>query len=178
MIYQLSNSSGILSFNHIAYKNINLRSHFHRNIEFVYVEKGEVEITVNNIVQTAREGDFAIVLPYHIHSFHTPADSDTVVGVFSNDFAGKFTGDTSNKTTSSFVFKADDNTAESFCNIKRLNNLRIMGIIYTLCGFFCEQTDFIEYNSKNDVMLKRILMHISNHLSENITLQSVAESLG
>ena len=175
--YQHFNSNGIFSFNHIEYTDLCLNPHFHKNIEFVYVEEGEMEITVNGVVSVAGKGDFAVILPYHIHSFRTMTFSKSVIGVFSNDFVSKFITDTNNKTVNPFIFEANKETIENFCNIKSMNTLRIMGTLYTICGLFSEKTEFSEYRSQGDIILNRMLTYINNHLTEDISLNSLADSL-
>ena len=178
MIFQDFNSGGIMNFNINTYENYNFTTHFHKNIEFVYVAEGKIEITVNGITSEATKGQFAIILPYHLHSFRSQDTSETVVGVFSNDFVSKFISDMNHKTTDKFIFDARSEFADDFCNIGTRNTYSIIGILYTLCGEFTSQTVFTENVSGKDATLNRIMMYIAENLRSDISLRSLAESLG
>jgi len=178
MIFQNFNSGGIFNFNLCTYENFNFESHFHKNIEFVFVADGEVEITSNSITASASKGQFAIILPYHMHSFRTMHSSRTVVGVFSNDYVSKFVCDIGGKTPESFVFNAGNDIAECFCRLEQMNKFHIMGILYGLCGEFMAQTSFSESASAKNITLNRIMIYISENIRSDITLQSLADNLG
>ena len=178
MIFQNFNSGGILNYNINTYENFNFESHFHKNIEFVYVEDWEIQITVNGTVSDAVRGQFAIVMPYHMHSFKTHINSKTVVGVFSNDFVSKFISDMRHKTPDRFVFDAKSSLADAFCGIESLNIFCTMGTLYSLCGEFTANASFSECPSTNDVTLNRIMMYIAENLKSDITLSSLADKLG
>lgn len=178
MIFQSFNSGGILNFNHYTYKNFSFSSHFHKNIEFVYVADGEIEITVNDITLKASKGQFAIVLPYHMHSFKTSVTSSAVVAVFSNDFISNFISETNHKTAKNFIFVTDENIIHKFCNLKELNNFQIMGVLYSLCGDFINQTEFINAGNDNGVILNKIMNYINENHNHDITLSTLSDAIG
>lgn len=60
-------------------RNINYLSHFHEEIEIIYVLDGEVNITAESGLFTARQGDIAIFMPFEIHSFSSMVENHLYV---------------------------------------------------------------------------------------------------
>jgi AraC-like DNA-binding protein len=65
-IHKASLSTPYLDFN---MQNINYTSHFHEEIEIIYVDRGDVYLAIDNKEYTLKKGDISIVLPGEIHSY-------------------------------------------------------------------------------------------------------------
>lgn len=53
-------------------ENLNFLPHLHAQLELLYVEDGEIEITVNGLTRLLKSGDLAVSFPNSVHSYHTP----------------------------------------------------------------------------------------------------------
>ena len=51
----------------------NSGNHIHQFCELEMVLEGEIEITVSGRTYLAKKGDIAIIPPFTVHSFYTPA---------------------------------------------------------------------------------------------------------
>jgi len=76
-------------------KNILFPAHLHNSIEFIYVEKGSMCISVNQEILTIRQGDFVVIFPNAIHSYQESAKGGCLLIIA---ICGqKMTGDYRNK---------------------------------------------------------------------------------
>lgn len=57
---------------------LNFPPHLHSAIELLYVQQGEIEVTVNNITRRMTQGDFVIIFPNSIHSYNTSTPNQTL----------------------------------------------------------------------------------------------------
>ncbi len=46
--------------------------HLHSQLELLYVEEGEIEITVNGCTRLMKKGGLSVLFPNSVHSYHTP----------------------------------------------------------------------------------------------------------
>ena len=60
--------------------------HIHLFSELVYVMFGEMEVTVDDMTETARAGDIIIIPPLAIHGYSTKVYNEHWMCTFSNDF--------------------------------------------------------------------------------------------
>ena len=75
--------------------NLDFLPHLHAQLELLYVEEGEIEITINGCTQLLKGGDLSVSFPNSVHSYRTPPNQTsmhcilvilnlTVVGDFIN----------------------------------------------------------------------------------------------
>jgi AraC-like DNA-binding protein len=57
-------------------ENLNFLPHLHAQLELLYVEDGEIEITVNGCTRLLKNGDLCVAFPNSVHSYHTPTDTN------------------------------------------------------------------------------------------------------
>lgn len=58
----------------IRENNLDFLPHLHAQLELLYVEDGEIEITVNGCTQLLKSGDLSVSFPNSVHSYYTPKD--------------------------------------------------------------------------------------------------------
>lgn len=52
--------------------------HFHGQLELLYVEDGEVEVTISGCTRTVTGGELAVAFPNSVHSYRTPKEQQSV----------------------------------------------------------------------------------------------------
>ena len=62
------------TFRHLNLYNFNFPPHLHSHIEIIYIEEGELYVTIDSTTKLMQKGDFAIAFPNRIHSYNTPKD--------------------------------------------------------------------------------------------------------
>ena len=86
LLYQKGNSSVPYNFDRRRYQDFCFVSHLHRDFELVFVEAGRIDITVEGQTYSLEEGMAALVLPDHIHSYHTAEQSQITILVFADKY--------------------------------------------------------------------------------------------
>lgn len=58
--------------------------HIHQFSELGYVISGELEVIINGRAMTAREGEFILIQPLHIHEYNSPSGCSAFICAFAN----------------------------------------------------------------------------------------------
>ena len=163
----------------------------HQFPEIVYVLEGSVEITVDGKVETANAGDLAVITPFRAHSFHTPKYCNIWIGVVSNDFVSDFisgsnisvSGETAvftpSKSLSMYVtehFPTPSETPENL-TFGDAHYRSVKALVYTVFEEYTRTVPQVTTHLKKNA-LTAILLYMSEHFRENITLEDASAALG
>jgi len=164
----------------------------HQFSEIVFVEKGEIEITVDNTCETATAGDLAVITPFRLHSLHTPVYAEIRILRFSHDFVSDFlTGEGLSKRGVRSVFRpraalleyVRDSLPEVREEYVRLTPdsaeyRAFKALAYAVFSDYTKeipQQDGGEYGNA----LQKLLLYLNEHYrEESLTLASCAAALG
>jgi AraC-like DNA-binding protein len=58
-------------FNIFTSNNMTFPSHLHTHLELLYVEEGEIQVTIGSWTGLIKHGDYAIAFPNQIHNYYT-----------------------------------------------------------------------------------------------------------
>ncbi len=179
-VYQKHNSLSRRTYNCIVYDDLKFQSNFHKNLEFVYILEGEIEITVETTTKTMKAGQMAIILPMCVHSFETPKSSKVWIGVFSNDYVSEFASFISGKASKKLSFSVSDREYTERCisTLDKMNDFAVKGFLYTLCGEFLSSCEIVQTDIKKSGIFNTAMEYISNNYLSDITLESMARELG
>ena len=180
IIHQNDNSKSNYNYNLVHYTDIRFVSHFHRNLELIYVKEGEITISIYEKDEHLRAGDYALVFPYQIHSYETPKRSECFIAVFSGEFVPKFANMILKKQGESVKFSLSDDTHKFIQNKLLENESSVMmkkACFYAACDEYLSQTKLYEKKS-NDIKVGNILDFIAENYTENLTLETVADRFG
>ena len=163
----------------------------HQFPEIVLVMDGEVEITVDGKTERAVAGDMAVITPFRIHSFKTPVSCKIWIGVVSGDFVDAFISsddacDVGEKAvftpTRSLFDYAYEHLPPKYDDPVVLDGdivtyRRVKALVYAV---FEEYTRVVSHEKKRvkEDALSAIMLYMSKHFTDNISLISVAEALG
>lgn len=179
--HQSSNSRGNNHYNAFAYSNMNWATHFHKNLELIYVMRGKLPLTVNENGLTVTEGECAMILSNQIHSFSVDNETLAWVVVFSEDFVPEFASFIKDKQGKNIAFRPDDEIAALITENLILGKASLLmkkSCLYALCDQYLKKTELEERKGKNDDLICHILDYIEAHYSEDITLEKVAQEFG
>ncbi len=166
--------------------------HIHQFSELVWVLDGELEMTVNGKMEIAKKGDFTVISPFAIHSFFTPEYSKIHIAVISDSFiVGKISHDELYTQRERAVFSPSAELCEfldkkgyvELClsQLGRRNDNNYLHSISSLIYLiFTEYFNTVPTSSRvsGKNALSRILIYMTEHFTENLTLESVGASLG
>lgn len=161
--------------------------HFHSHVETVYVEDGEMEVTVNGETRLLTHGWASIANSYDVHTYQTPRYSDARILVIPLDMIGQFGAFMQNKCFASPFLPPGPHISDLETVINKLdfyhrtdNTMLVTGYLYVLLGIFIQQIG-IKPLSKGGGMpslTRNILLYIDNHYLEPLTLDDIARQCG
>lgn len=181
--YQEFNSSADLSIDRRFYRNFAFVPHYHANPEIVYVSSGSMLVTVDGIQNELTANHFCIVLPWQIHSYSTPVNSECVVLVFPSKYIASFVSNMSSSHGSSHVFTAEPDIHALFMKYLYQDNVTneylISCILYGLCHSFVSSCTIVPNSDRSrSQILMKMMDYVSSHFRENLSLKDVAKALG
>jgi AraC-like DNA-binding protein len=174
--------------------------HFHKNPELIYVLEGELEMTVDDLTETARAGEFGVILSGQVHAFKNSDPARIWRCQFSAGYLPWFMELMEGKRGDSAKFTCDGETMAYFrgrllmehydaqeeperysenawLEVMR-NSLALRGGLYAVCACYVKQVSLVRREHAENSMAYQILDYIAEHFRENITVNGAAEALG
>ena len=168
-------------------------NHIHQYFELELVLDGEIEITVSGKKHIARAGDIAIIPPFKVHSFYTPEQVEMRIMTMPTMFLPETVEfDELFADRDKFVFKASDAlwaylVATGFHTMRTKRSIslpdelpflhRFRATVHLILAEFLSVTEARPMAASENT-LARILLYVSSHYTEDITLASIGEALG
>ena len=167
----------------------NFPSHIHQFPEIVYCLEGSMELTVDEKTEMMNAGDMAIIAPFCVHSFRTPEYVNRWIAVFSIDFISGLLSEeeiygegercvfTPSPQLADFVSSHLADSGEKFFNMTA-EDIRSFKVLST--AVYEEYMRVVPYSKKrtHNKALSAILLHISEHYKEELSLASIGATLG
>lgn len=166
--------------------------HIHQFCELVWVLEGEIEMTVNGRRELARAGDMTVITPYLVHSFHTESYSKILIAVLSDSFitgsigyeellAGRERSTfTMSKELVALLYAKDFVQLCTSQRGVRIDNNYLHNVESLIHLIFAEYFNTVPTVSTaiGGSALSKILLYVSEHFTEELTLKSVGAALG
>ena len=161
--------------------------HFHSNIEVVYVEDGELEVTINKQTRRMTRGYASIANSYDVHTYQTIGHSDTRILIIPVDLVSRFERTMQSKCFSSAFLTPGPCTDEISRIIDRLEerplppgSLVTLGYLYTILGLFTENLELVpmRFDTGTTSLIRHILFYLERHYLEPVTLDDLAKACG
>ena len=179
--HQSANSKARNNYNAFAYSNVDWATHFHKNLELLYVMRGALTLSVNETEQTVLEGECAMILSNQVHSFSVDSETLVWVVVFSEDFVPDFSSYVKDKQGKQIVFRPDDAIVTMITEHLILGKASLLmkkACLYAACDQYLKQVELEDRKGSNDDLICRILDYIEQHYREDISLERVAQEFG
>ena len=138
--FQDFNSTASSVIDRTFYTNGFFEPHYHANVEIIYVSKGSMLVTIDGQQNRVPAGSFCMILPWQIHSFSSPEESESIVLVCPTKYITSFVSQMANSSGKEQTFRAEPEILSLFLNhlcygvssiddIKRLRKMDIHGAI-------------------------------------------------
>lgn len=180
IFHQPNNSLTNYHFNISRYSDTVWESHFHKNMELIYVIEGSVECTINNTSCTMKAGDFGLCLPYDIHSYTPKEGSSYWILVFSGDFVHSFSKEVAGKTGKNFIFQVSDPVStyikSQLIHSKNPSKYTLKSCLYGICEEYLASVELVEKDKKKAEIIALIADLVSEKHTENISLSDIANA--
>ncbi len=165
--------------------NMDIPFHFHSPIEICYVEKGELEVYVNDQYTVLHPGEMSVALSYIPHCYRTVGEqSEASVMIIPTYLCPEFLSAVKNlRAMTPFIRdKASTTKIKEYYNeIKtdRQNKIKTIGYMHVILGIIMDSINFETIASDIDTRLSsRILIYINENYQKDISLTSIAVALG
>ena len=77
MLYETSLERGFSDFYYSAhYRDHSSDPHIHSHMEFAFVLKGSLILSIDSREYTLSQGELALLLPYQVHGYRSPGSSE------------------------------------------------------------------------------------------------------
>ena len=163
-------------------ENTVFATHFHESTEIVYLEKGEIETTVNGIAFTARSGDAVFVNRFDLHSYKSYKGTVTHVFIMGKKISEPFFR--GSHICFPTLLKDKAANTEIFGTVLNLikyagSETTDTGIACLLFGLLLKFYSPVKSDEKKEThIVRQIVEYIDVHYSENITLNSLSSEFG
>lgn len=166
--------------------------HIHQFWELVYIREGSLSIEVDNYKGVANAGDIVLISPFKTHSYSTPDYSNIWLAVFSDDFICDFTNDgdiyyvsetpifkPTKQLLNYFMTKLVD-TGEAFIYDNNPLFRRMKAAIYAIYEEYTRIVPITVANKNTAASspMLAVMIYLSKHFKENLTLPIVAKNVG
>ncbi len=191
---------------HFQYLQYDYRLHIHQFPELAYIFSGEIEVTVNQRIERAREGDFILFLPMQTHAYRTPEQCNLINFAFSSTLTPDFFAFIGDRVGNTSVFHGSSEVrtlfADSFqngiidgsgkavkeryhpCSVEYFADLtdphilyHVKACLYAVLGDYLAKVPLVSEGGIHR-MLPSVMLYLYSHCTEEISLSDMASSLG
>jgi len=141
---------------------------------------GELILTRDDKTYTMNKGEMAIIMPYEIHGFDTKEHSDILVIGFPPEYISEYKSVFLGKTFENPV-AAMNERIKSYVPEFASQNKNIFerkSMIYSVIAETMKVSELKESIIAQNDMLRRAMIYISKHYTEDINLNKVASAIG
>lgn len=169
------------------------KPNIHPELELILVLDGSIDAYINNRKFTAEKNDAVLVFPNQLHYYEQNENSKYLLIIFYNEvvpYAKKTLlynipesnivdySEMENVKFAISQLKAHKNYARGYGNDDRDFPLLLSGYLNIMLHDIIPQMKFTEVSEADNIIAHKLLRYCMLHFKENISMQSVCESLG
>lgn len=144
--------------------NLNFPVHIHNSFEIIIAPEGEMEVFVGEKSYTISGNECVFVLPNQLHEIKTKKYAKHSILIFSPQLVKTYAKKIEALVPRSNSFFLDSFYIDKIINLnKKRTTAELKGLLYSICGEFDKNADYIE--SKKDK--QNLLLKIFNFVAEN-----------
>lgn len=176
-----------MSFDFFYSDSLSFPTHLHKQLELLYVLDGSITVTINGIQRTLHKGELSIAFPHSTHSYSPSPISQIFLVIFdaelTQDFALRLM---SLEPLSPFLKPEQVHRDVIYCidsigilvkeqlDIKLVKGYLSIMIYHILENLPLKSGTLVDHSN----LTHQMLVYISEHFKEPITLESIAKGLG
>lgn len=170
-------------------------THFHRNIEIIYVISGELIATVNDVEYYVRQDEMLFVSPFAKHSYTTPHKSRSITTLIPHNHISDFydlfkknkllpylNDKVYNRSVLAILQEIKMNKNPDNLNEvthRYANRYEEKGWVNIIIGKLIARYPLVPYNrTQDESLIISVLSFINDNFAKNLTLDSIADSFG
>lgn len=180
--HQVGNSRSNYNYNTYFYTDKIWDYHFHKNFELIYVIKGSITCTIDNVKHTLNCGEFGLCLPYEIHSIHPKKDTVYWILIFSEEYIHYFSKRFSGKKSKGFAFKCKEHINEylekQLIGNDNISTASLKSCLYAVCDEYFSSIKLVDSDKNATDTIQYIADYIFENHTKKISLSDIADTLG
>ncbi len=173
--------------NYVCFRNgapVPTYTHFHGAIEFLFVERGEIQVTLDNETVVLRKGDACFSDSFCLHAYHAENPKDAAVFVFLGD-----------KTLFERIFATLGGIPPKFFRFENIDLLRHLCTLYMQndggryatfegCAYILLAEIAKNYpplprkENKQSTLVCKTLRYAQEHYKDDLSLDALARAFG
>lgn len=167
--------------------DLNFSAHLHKETELLFMQEGQVLVTVNGVQYTASPGDMLILFPNTVHSYLSKENTKGIMIIFSSELAGEFNYKLTHYSCPvpllyrNQVHRDIPYCMESILNtdVQPGNHSLIRGYLLILLSRVFSDLELCPLQQEEDFdLIHRILLYVTENFKEKISLEKVSKELG
>ena len=178
MIAYQTESAGSTYINIHLYENFRYIPHLHSGLELVVTLDGECIAEVDGERVEMKKNDAILILPEQLHAFRTESSSRVWVCVFSRDFVPEFLKELSGKVGKSCRIFPGKAMEELRIEAENMGMWGLRALFHYVCALYLRSAELTEREAVSGELSYRIIRYISDHFTEDLTLESVSAVFG
>ena len=176
MFYQLEHIGTTNYFKREEGENFNFPLHLHQNFELIFLDEGEMIVTVNNISYKLQKGDALLIFPNQIHSIQSSI-SKHILFIFSPNIIQSFFDEKNGQLPKSNLFTLSEWDVQL---LKGLSNqstkYRLKGVLYMICDLFDKQSQYYDSVSNKENAFTKVLLYIEHNFKKSCSVRDIAQN--
>ena len=158
-----------------------LLTHLHQFAELLILLEGELDVTVDGVTEHMKPGQAAFVFPFQRHGYHSVERNKIALMLFSPALMSGFFKTIDGMVGERTVFDISDAVLKTFEEKIFPNEdftlSSIKGCLYLALDDYNSQVQLKKASTESN-MSASVVSYINEHLTEDITLSSIAAALG
>lgn len=166
-------------------ENFSFPSHFHDDIELIYMLEGSYNVFLDNIEYVIKEGEILVVFPNQIHRYQGNHNEKHITYIFNPNTCRNYTNVLMTKKPISPVIRGLEKThplhgllllVHQLINDEEQKSYDIcQGLITAILGFIIKMVDLQDKNENIGLnSVQRIIEYCANNYMQEISLDSLA----
>lgn len=181
MIYEISKEKGISDFFYCKKMSKDQHpSRVHSHLEIIFVLKNSIEVSVSGKKYVVNEGSMIFIMPYEVHGYFVEDSEVFIIACppeYISEYRELFGGRSFEFPCTSFT-KVHSVIISDLVKNGCKDDLQKKALIYSAVSEFIGNCPLIERNSFEYDVYRRAIVYISEHYTENISLESAADFVG
>lgn len=173
------------SFDFAQVRNLTFLSHFHRHLELLYVQEGEIDIRIGNCQRLLHKGEAGLCFPHVIHSYQSSQSLNAVMLIFDTDLVPAHKSVLQQSVPEIPVLSAERVHPDIPYLLGRIgeetdiDRTLLEGYLTVLLSRMLPCFTLQKTEQKENLSLPhRLLTYLGEHFTEPLTLTETAKALG
>lgn len=173
VLFEKHGMDGREFFHSFPLRNYDFPGHFHRAFELIFVNDGEMYVSVDQQEYCLQKNDMAFVFPSQMHEFRNSGHSEITICLFSPELIGDFSMNYKGMVPTDNILHLE--SAPDFRGLTTVYAQK--SFLYGLCADLVRKPFTPVQQSPQTKVLYKMLLYVEQHYSSDCTLKEAARHL-